>query len=149
MSETRQPKPLDIEQIEAIIPQRYPFLMIDRVIDHEPGSWAVGIKCVSANEAFFAGHFPQQKVMPGVLILEALAQMGAIAILSQPGDQGKLAMFSGIRQARFMRPVVPGDVMTLDCRITRRKGFVGLGNGVASVDGEVVCDGELVFAIKE
>lgn len=148
MSEAREPKSLSIEQIEAIIPQRYPFLLIDRVIDHEPGSWAKGIKCVSANEAFFAGHFPQQKVMPGVLMIEALAQLGAVLLLSVPEDQGKLAMFSGIRQARFMRSVVPGDVLTLACEITRRKGFVGIGNGVASVNGETVCDAELVFAIR-
>ena len=148
MSEARTSRPLDIEQIEAILPQRYPFLMIDRVTDHEPGSWAQGIKCVSANEAYFAGHFPRKKVMPGALIIEALAQMGAIAILSAPEDQGKLAMFSGIRQARFLRPVAPGDVLTLDCRITRRKGPIGLGTAVASVNGETVCDAELIFALQ-
>ena len=148
MTDMRAPKPLDIGQIEAILPQRYPFLMIDRVTDHEPGSWAKGYKCVSANEAYFAGHFPQKKVMPGALIIEALAQMGAIAILSAPEDQGKLALFSGIRQARFLRPVVPGDVLHLDCRITRRKGPVGLGTAVATVDGETVCDAELIFALQ-
>ena len=148
MSETRGPKPLDISQIEAILPHRHPFLLIDRVTDHEPGSWAKGHKCVSANEAYFAGHFPQKKVMPGALIIEALAQMGAIAILSAPEDKGKLAMFSGIRQARFLRPVVPGDVLTLDCRITRRRGPIGLGTAVASVDGELVCDAELIFALQ-
>ena len=148
MSEARNPRPLDIGQIEAILPQRYPILMIDRVTDHEPGGWARGCKCVSANEAYFAGHFPQKKVMPGALIIEALAQMGAIAILSAPEDQGKLSMFSGIRQARFLRPVVPGDVLTLDCRITRRKGPIGLGTAVASVNGETVCDAELVFALQ-
>ena len=148
MSEAREAKPLSIEQIEAIIPQRYPFLLIDRVLDHEPGQWARGIKCVSANEAYFAGHFPQRKVMPGVLIIEALAQLGAVLLLSAPEDKGKLAMFRVIRQARFLLSVVPGDVLTLECQITRRKGFVGIGNGVASVNGEVVCDGELVFAIQ-
>ena len=148
MSEPRERRPLDIGQIEDMIPQRYPFLMIDRVTDHEPGSWAKGVKCVSANEAYFAGHFPQRKVMPGALIIEALAQMGAIAILSAPEDRGKLALFSGIRQARFLRPVTPGDVLSLDCRITRRKGPIGLGTAVASVDGETVCDAELVFALQ-
>lgn len=148
MSETRTPKPLNIGEIEAILPQRYPFLMIDRVTDHEPGGWAQGHKCVSANESYFAGHFPQKKVMPGALIIEALAQMGAIAILSAPENRGKLAMFSGIRQARFLRAVVPGDVLTLDCRITRRKGPIGIGTAVASVNGEIVCDAELVFALQ-
>ena len=148
MSESREARPLDIGQIEELLPQRYPFLMIDRVDDHEPGSWAKGVKCVSANESYFAGHFPQKKVMPGALIIESLAQMGAIAILSAPEDKGKLAMFSGIRQARFLRPVVPGDVLTLDCRITRRRGPIGLGTAVASVDGELVCDAELIFALQ-
>ena len=147
MSE-RVPHPLDNCQIEAILPQRYPFLMIDRVTDHEPGSWANGHKCVSANEAYFAGHFPQRKVMPGALIIEALAQMGAIAILSAPEDRGKLALFSGIRQARFLKSVVPGDMLELSCRITRRKGPIGLGTAVATVNGETVCDAELVFALQ-
>ena len=149
MSETRTPRALDISQIEAILPHRHPFLLIDRVTDHEPGSWARGHKCVSAGEAYFAGHFPQRKVMPGALIIEALAQMGAIAILSAPEDRGRLALFSGIRQARFLRPVIPGDVLELNCRITRRKGPVGLGPAVASVCGETVCDAELVFAVQD
>ena len=148
MSEPREARPLDIGQIEELLPQRYPFLMIDRVDDHEPGSWAKGVKCVSANESYFAGHFPQKKVMPGALIIESLAQMGAIAILSAPEDRGKLALFSGIRQARFLKPVVPGDVLELTCRITRRKGPVGLGTAVAAVNGETVCDAELVFALQ-
>ena len=148
MSEARQPQTLDIQQIESVLPHRYPFLMIDRVCDHEPGQWATGIKCVSANEAFFAGHFPQRKIMPGALIIEALAQMGAVAILTAAADRGKTALFSGIRQARFLRPVVPGDVLTLDCRITRRKGPVGLGTAIATVNGETVCDAELVFAVQ-
>lgn len=143
-----EPRPLGIEQIEEILPQRFPFLMIDRVLDHVPGQWAKGLKCVSAGELFFEGHFPQKKVMPGALIIEALAQMGAIAILSAPEDRGKLAVFSGIRQARFLRQVVPGDVLQLDCRITRRKGFIGMGTAVASVDGETVCDAELIFALQ-
>ena len=149
MSEPRTPRGLDIGQIEAILPHRYPFLMIDRVTDHEPGSWAKGHKCVSANESYFTGHFPQRKVMPGALIIEALAQMGAIAILTAPEDQGKLALFSGIRQARFLRSVVPGDVLELDCRITRRRGPIGLGTAIASVRGETVCDAELVFALQD
>ena len=148
MSEPREPRPLDIGQIEDLLPHRYPFLMIDRVTDHEPGSWAKGFKCVSANEPYFAGHFPQKKVMPGALIIEALAQMGAIAILSAPEDQGKLALFSGIRHARFLRPVTPGDVLLLDCLITRRKGPIGMGTATATVNGETVCDAELIFALQ-
>lgn len=148
MSETHKPHPLSIEQIQEVLPHRSPFLLIDRVLDHEPGSWAKGIKCVSANEGYFAGHFPQRKVMPGVLILEALAQMGAIAILTAAEDRGKLALFSGIRECRFLRQVVPGDVLDLACRITRRKGPIGMGSAVATVNGETVCDAELVFALQ-
>ena len=149
MSEPRSPRMLDIAQIEAILPHRHPFLMIDRVTDHEPGCWARGHKCVSANESYFAGHFPQRKIMPGALIIEALAQMGAVAILTAPENMGKLALFSGIRQARFLRPVVPGDVLELNCRITRRRGPIGLGTAIASVRGETVCDAELVFALQD
>ena len=148
MSEPRKVRPMDIGQIEELLPHRYPFLMIDRVTDHEPGDWAKGVKCVSANEAYFTGHFPQKKVMPGALIIEALAQMGAIAILTAPEDRGKLALFSGIRQARFLKSVVPGDVIDLDCRITRRRGPIGMGIGIARVNGETVCDAELIFALQ-
>ena len=148
MSEPRERRPMDIGQIEELLPHRYPFLMIDRVDDHEPGSWAKGVKCVSANESYFIGHFPQKKVMPGALIIEALAQMGAIAILTAPKDRDKLALFSGIRQARFLKPVIPGDVITLDCRITRRRGPIGMGIGIATVNGETVCDAELIFALQ-
>ena len=108
------PRVLTAAQIAEILPHRYPFALVDRITDYQPGQWARGIKCVSMNEPFFQGHFPGQPVMPGVLILEALAQCGAVAALSEEGAQGKLALFGGVKNARFRRQVVPGDVLTLD-----------------------------------
>ena len=102
---------LNIEQIEALLPHRYPFLLVDRILECTPGQGAKGMKCVTANEPFFQGHFPGYKVMPGVLIIEALAQVGAVAILSVPENKGKLALFGGIKNARFKRQVRPGDVL--------------------------------------
>ena len=107
------PNALASEQIAAILPHRYPFALVDRILDYEPGQWAIGRKCVSRNEEFFCGHFPGQPVMPGVLILEALAQTGAVAALSLPENKGKLALFGGIKNARFRKQVTPGDVLTL------------------------------------
>ncbi len=140
---------LDIEQIKQILPHRYPFLLIDRVTDYEPGAWAQGIKCVTANEPFFAGHFPEQAVMPGVLILEALAQTGAIALLSEPGSEGRIALFGGVKNARFKRVVRPGDVLSLECRLTKRWGNVGFGEGKAHVNGEVACMAEISFMLPD
>ena len=148
MDELREKKPLNIGQIEAVLPHRHPFLLVDRILDHEPGEFAIGQKCVSANEAFFAGHFPQYKVMPGVLILEALAQAGAVSILSMPENTGKLVFFGGVKNARFRRQVVPGDVLTLECRIIKSRAGVGVGSAVATVDGERACEAELIFAVK-
>jgi 3-hydroxyacyl-[acyl-carrier-protein] dehydratase len=122
-------------------------LLIDRVEDFEPGKWARAIKCVSANEPFFPGHFPQRSVMPGVLILEALAQTGGIALLSEPENRGKIALFGGVKQARFRAPVTPGDVLRLECTLTRRYGAVGVGEAVAMVGEKKVCTAELTFAI--
>lgn len=138
---------LNSNQIQEIIPHRYPFLLVDRVTDYEPGKFAKGIKCVSANEMQFCGHFPGQHVMPGVLIIEALAQVGAIAILSEEENKGKVAFFGGIKNARFKKQVTPGDVLELECELTARKGPIGYGNAVAKVDGKVAVTAELTFAI--
>ncbi len=138
---------LNIEQIKEIIPHRPPFLLVDKITDFEPGAWAKGIKAVTVNEPFFAGHFPEYHVMPGVLILEALAQVGAVAILSLPEYKGKIAFFGGIKNARFKKQVHPGDVLELSCELTQRRGPVGFGKAVAKVDGKVAAQGELTFAI--
>ncbi|MDD3347269.1 3-hydroxyacyl-ACP dehydratase FabZ [Oscillibacter sp.] len=139
---------LDSNQILKILPHRYPFLLVDRVTDYAPGQWAKGIKCVSMGEGVFCGHFPTQHVLPGVLILEALAQVGAIAILSLPENEGKIALFGGVKNARFKRMVVPGDVLELECQLTKRRGPVGIGTCKATVNGEVACTAELTFAIR-
>ena len=138
---------LNSNQIQEIIPHRYPFLLVDRITDFEPGKFAKGIKCVSANEMQFCGHFPGQHVMPGVLIIEALAQVGAVAILSEEENKGKVAFFGGIKNARFKKQVIPGDVLELECELTARKGPIGYGNAVAKVDGKVAVIAELTFAI--
>ncbi len=138
---------LDSNQIQEILPHRYPFLLVDRITECEPGVKATGIKCVSANEMQFLGHFPQKHVMPGVLIIEALAQTGAVAILSKEENKGKLAFFGGIKNARFKRQVVPGDVLELHCELTKLKGPVGIGKAEAYVDGELAVTAELTFAI--
>ena len=138
---------LNIEQIKEIIPHRPPFLLVDKITDFEPGAWAKGVKAVTVNEPFFAGHFPEYHVMPGVLILEALAEVGAVAILSLPEYKGKIAFFGGIKNARFKKQVRPGDVLELSCELTQRRGPVGFGKAVAKVDGKVAAQGELTFAI--
>ena len=139
---------LDIDQIMATIPHRYPFLLVDRITEHEPGVRAVGLKNVTANEWFFPGHFPEYPVMPGVLVIEALAQVGAVAILSLPENEGKLAFFAGIDKVRFKRQVRPGDTLQLECEISRMRAGVGFGTATATVDGELVCSGDLMFAVK-
>ena len=139
---------LNSNQIQEILPHRYPFLLVDKIVDFEPGQWAKGIKCVSANEMQFLGHFPQQHVMPGVLIFEALAQTGAVAILCKEENKGKIAFFGGIKKARFRKQVVPGDVLELSCEIIAQKGPVGIGKATATVNGEVAVDAEISFAIQ-
>lgn len=140
---------LNSQQIQKIIPHRYPFLLVDRILDFEPGKWAEGIKCVSANEMQFLGHFPGNPIMPGVLIIEALAQVGAVCALSVPENAGKLAVFGGIKEARFRRQVVPGDVLRLRCEILRQKGPVGIGKATATVDGQTACAAELTFVLTD
>ena len=139
---------LNSNEIAEILPHRYPFALVDRITDGESGVWAKGIKCVSVGEPFFCGHFPQKHVMPGVLLLEALAQVGAVAILCLEENKGKLAFFGGVRNARFRRQVVPGDVLELECELTRRMGPVGIGKAVARVNGQVAAEAELTFAIQ-
>ncbi|MBM7577920.1 3-hydroxyacyl-ACP dehydratase FabZ [Jeotgalibacillus terrae] len=139
---------LDIQQIKEIIPHRYPFLLIDKVVEIEEGKRAVAIKNVTANEEFFNGHFPDYPVMPGVLIVEALAQTGAVAMLKQEDYRGKLAFFTGIDKCRFKRQVKPGDQLRLEVEIVRIKGPIGKGKATATVDGEVACETEIMFAIK-
>lgn len=138
---------LNSNQIADILPHRYPFALVDRIIDGEPGQWAKGIKCVSVNEQIFCGHFPQEHVMPGVLLLEAMAQVGAAAILTLPEYAGKTAYFGGIKNARFKHKVTPGDVVTLECKLIKRRGPVGIGQATASVDGKIAATAELTFAI--
>ena len=140
---------LDARQIQEIIPHRYPMLLVDRILEIEPGVRAVGIKNVSHGDAFFVGHFPNYPVMPGVLIVEALAQVGAVALLRMPEYRGKLVFFAGIDGVRFKRQVVPGDVLRLELVVGRmRRGF-GTGTGTATVDGELAAQGELLFAVGD
>ena len=139
---------LDRTAIEAIIPHRDPFLLVDRVLEFEPGVSAIGELDVVATAFWVPGHFPEYPVMPGVLIVEALAQCGAVALLSLPENQGKLAFFGGIDKVRFKRQVVPGETLRLECTITKTRGPIGFGEAKASVDGQLAVSGELMFAIK-
>lgn len=140
---------LNSNEIQKILPHRYPFLLVDKITDMEPGKWAKGIKCVTANEMQFLGHFPEKHVMPGVLILEALAQTGAVAILSEPENQGKLVFFGGVKNCRFKAQVMPGDVLELYCELTALRGPVGFGKVTATVDGKIAARGEISFAVAE
>ncbi|WP_069724676.1 3-hydroxyacyl-ACP dehydratase FabZ [Staphylococcus aureus] len=135
----------DYNQIKQIIPHRQPFLLIDKVVEYEEGQRCVAIKQVSGNEPFFQGHFPEYAVMPGVLITEALAQTGAVAILNSEENKGKIALFAGIDKCRFKRQVVPGDTLTLEVEITKIKGPIGKGNAKATVDGQLACSCVLIF----
>lgn len=140
---------LNADEIKKILPHRYPFLLVDRITDCEPGKYADGRKYVTINEMQFCGHFPGQAVMPGVLVLEALAQTGAVALLTEEANKGKLVLFGGVKQARFRRPVIPGDVIEMHCEIIGRKGPIGFGKAVATVDGKTAVTAELSFAITD
>lgn len=140
---------LEAEDIQKIIPHRYPFLLIDRIIEIEYGKRAVGIKNVSANEPYFQGHFPGAPIMPGVLQVEALAQVGAVAILGLPENKGKLAYFAGIDGVRFKRPVRPGDQLVLEVVLDRLRSRIGMGTGTARVGDEVVVEGRFIFALGD
>ena len=140
---------LDVNEIKKIIPHRYPFLLVDCIEELEPGVKAVGYKNVTVNEPFFQGHFQQQPVMPGVLIIEALAQVGAVAVLSLEENKGKLAFFGGIKNAKFRKQVVPGDVLKLETEIIKCKGPMGVGKAVATVNGKVAAEAEISFICSD
>ncbi|HBH93449.1 3-hydroxyacyl-ACP dehydratase FabZ [[Bacteroides] pectinophilus] len=139
---------LNTRQIMDIIPHRHPFLLVDRIEELKPGIRAVGVKAVTYDEPYFSGHFPDEPVMPGVLQIEACAQVGAVAILSLDENKGKTAYFGGISSARFKRKVVPGDVLTMECEIIKRKGPVGVGKATAKVGDEIALTAELTFVIN-
>ncbi|PUA34521.1 3-hydroxyacyl-[acyl-carrier-protein] dehydratase FabZ [Paenibacillus elgii] len=139
---------LDATQIQKIIPHRYPFLLVDRILETEVGVRAVGIKNVTINEPFFQGHFPEYPVMPGVLIIEALAQVGGVALLQVEANRGKIGMLTGVDNFRFRGQVKPGDTLTLEVAITRMKGIIGKGQATAKVEGKVVAEGEIMFALQ-
>ena len=138
---------LDIKQIMDIIPHRQPFLLIDKVTEMVPGQSIKGYKNLTYNEPFFAGHFPAEPVMPGVLQIEALAQLGAVCVLSVPENKGKTAYFTGIKEAKFKQKVVPGDCLMLSCEIIKTKGPLGIGSVEATVNGKIACKAEISFMI--
>lgn len=140
---------LTVTQIQAIIPHRYPFLLVDRILEVEPMKRAVGIKNVSANEQFFQGHFPGKPIMPGVLILEAMAQVGGVAMLHSEEFRGRIAVFAGIDRAKFRRPVVPGDQLRMVAEIVKLRGTMGKVWAEAFVDGELVAEAEFLFALTQ
>lgn len=140
---------IEVDQIEAIIPHRYPFLLIDRIVEIEENKRAVGIKNVTANEWFFEGHFPGRKVMPGVLIVEALAQVASVCLLKDVSMAGKTPLFGGIDNFRFRKPVVPGDQLRLEFEVEKVRGPVGKGQVKAFVDGKEVAGGTITFALAD
>ena len=139
---------LDVEQIKQLLPHRPPMLLVEKLADIVPRESATGYKAVSINEPWFMGHFPDRAVMPGVLIVEALAQTGAVAVLSEEENRGKLAFFAGIDECRFKRIVEPGDVLELRCELDRVRGPIGRGKAEARVDGELACKATLTFAVE-
>ncbi|MBN1458598.1 MAG: 3-hydroxyacyl-ACP dehydratase FabZ [Armatimonadetes bacterium] len=139
---------MDINEIQSVLQHRYPFLLVDRILELEPGQRAVGLKNVTVNEAFFNGHFPGNPIMPGVLIIEAMAQVGGVLLLATTGNQGKLAFFAGIDKVRFRRPVLPGDQLVTEATILKSKGDIGRVQVTGKVDGEVAAEGEYWFALR-
>ena len=139
----------DTQKIKEIIKHRYPFLLVDRILELEEGKRAVGMKNVTINENFFNGHFPNYPVMPGVLIVEALAQVSAVVMLTKEGNQGRLGLLAGVDNCRFKRQVKPGDQLRLEVEITRLKGPIGKAKGIATVDGELACEAEILFAFGD
>ncbi|OPJ56065.1 3-hydroxyacyl-ACP dehydratase FabZ [Alkalithermobacter paradoxus] len=140
---------MNIDEIKKIIPHRYPFLLVDKILELEPGKRAVGIKNVTVNEPFFQGHFPEYPLMPGVLIVEAMAQVGAISIMSLDEYKGKLGVFTGIDGVRFRKEVRPGDVLRMEVELTAMRRGIGKAEGKAYIGEELVCSGNLMFAIVD
>jgi 3-hydroxyacyl-[acyl-carrier-protein] dehydratase len=138
---------LDSREIQQIIPHRWPFLLVDKVIELQPGEGAIGIKNVTAGELCFQGHFPDYPIFPGVLIIEALAQVGAVAVLSVPENKGRIVLFAGVDNFRFRGPVFPGDSLRLEVKFTKMRGPIGKGTAKATVEGKTVAEGELTFAL--
>ena len=149
MSDEGQEGVLNVKEIYRILPHRYPFLLVDRIIELFPGVRAVGVKNVTINEAFFQGHFPGHPVMPAVLITEAMAQVGGVLLLSMTGNEGKLAYFGGIDKAKFRRPVIPGDQLISEVVLLRCRNNMGKVRAVGRVDGQVVAEGEYIFALVD
>ncbi|MGH2535526.1 MAG: 3-hydroxyacyl-ACP dehydratase FabZ [Thermomicrobiales bacterium] len=147
MPEQEHATVLDAVELQRILPHRYPFLLVDRVVELEPGKRAVGIKNVTMGDGFFQGHFPDYPVMPGVLIVEAIAQVGAVAILMTDEFRGKMVFFAGIDNVRFKRQVKPGDTLRLEVQMGQIRRSVGIGSGTAMVNGELACKADLMFAV--
>jgi 3-hydroxyacyl-[acyl-carrier-protein] dehydratase len=139
----------DINKIIEVLPHRYPFLLVDKILEIEQGKRAVGLKNVTINESFFQGHFPVRPIMPGVLVLEAMAQVGGFLLLTVTGNEGKLAYFGGMDKVKFRRPVVPGDTLVTEVELLRNRGSIGRVRVTGTVDGAVVAEGEFTFVLVE